>query len=575
MEFAYRKDASVCIDTCGTDCTGSGQEYKKLSDYTECQCRFRTKGEVMHKRGLASVGFVTLLGIVVVTLAGSTHAAEKRKGQTDRNKAPGEQVSHGVAVGDVTATGAVIWARASGASTLQITLQQDGNARGTLLRRELPVTAAHDFTGKLAVEGLTPDTPYRYAIAVSGSSAVEGRFRTAPIATQAKAVRLAWSGDLGSDVCRDQQEGYVIFQAINREALDFFVALGDMIYADFTCEAKGLYGNAQVPGEFGPSSDLPNYWAHWRYNREDPGYRQMLARIPYYAIWDDHEVSNDFGPLHVAPGPTKDKDKPLIALGLSAFLDYNPVVEHKETPKRLYRSFRWGKHLELIILDTRQYRDANFAPDDPKTPKSMLGREQLTWLKNTLTHSDATWKVIVSSVPMSVPTGVNPEIPQEEVTAFMQATGLGKKLGHMNRSGGLDSWANYEQGAGFEQELLDILRFMQQHGVNNNIWLTTDVHFAAAFRYTPFADAPAFQPREYITGPLSALLFPNRLFDTTLKPEQLFFYGAEKFTDVRSYDAAKPWFNYGTIAVDSAGSLTVEIHKVDGTVVYTETLRPS
>ena len=260
---------------------------------------------------------------------------------------------------------------------------------------------------------------------------------------------------------------------------------------------------------------------------------------------------------------------------MSAFLDYNPVAEHTDTPKRIYRSFRWGKHLELIILDTRQYRDANFAPDDPKTPKSMLGREQLTWLKDTLARSDATWKIIISSVPMSVPTGVSPQLPKEDVAAFMQVTGLDKKLSHMNRSGGSDSWANYEQGAGFEHELVDILRFMQQRGINNNIWLTTDVHFAAAFRYTPFADTPAFQPREYIAGPLSALLFPNRLFDTTLKPEQLFFYGAEKFTDIKNYEAAKPWFNYGTVAIDEAGNLTVEIHKVDGTVVYEETLRPS
>jgi len=101
------------------------------------------------------------------------------------------------------------------------------------------------------------------------------------------------------------------------------------------------------------------------------------------------------------------------------------------------------------------------------------------------------------------------------------------------------------------------------------------VHFTAAFRYTPFADTPAFQPREYIAGPLSALLFPNRFFDTTLGTEQLFFYGAEKFTDIKNYEAAKPWFNYGTVAIDEAGNLAVEIHKVDGAVVYQETLRPS
>jgi alkaline phosphatase D len=529
----------------------------------------------MSKGTKAKAAYIALLMVLGSGLSGSVLAAPKRKQQTSQSAKSARRVTHGVAVGDVTATSAIIWARGSGESSLRVTVQREGTSPDTALRRQVPVAAARDFTGKVFVDGLTPDTPYRYTAAFSGGPSEEGHFRTAPAATQAKGVRFAWSGDLGGGVCRDQREGYAIFNAINREPLDFFLALGDMIYADFTCEDTGLYGNAQVPGEFGPSADMPNYWAHWRYNREDAGYRRMLARVPYYAIWDDHEVSNDFGPLHVAPGPTKDSEKPLIALGLAAFLDYNPVAEHAETPKRIYRSFRWGKHLELIILDTRQYRDANFALDNAKTPKSMLGREQLSWLKNTLERSDATWKVIVSSVPMSVPTGVNPEVPKEDVAAFMQVTGLDKILAHMNRSGGIDSWANYEQGAGFEQELIEILRFMQRHGVNNNIWLTTDVHFAAAFRYTPFTDAPSFRPREYITGPLSALLFPNRLFDTTLGTEQLFFYGAEKFTDIRSYEAAKPWFNYGTVAVDDTGNLTVKIHKVDGTVVYQDTLRPS
>ena len=518
-----------------------------------------------------------LCGVRGIAHAAPTEArpGHQKKSQAGQPRAQAPQVTHGVAVGDVTATQAVIWARSGSESVLRVRLQAEQAKGGHTVQRETAVTAAHDFTGKILVDGLTPNTSYRYTVSFSGGPADEGRFRTAPANTSPKALRFAWSGDLGGGMCRDRQEGYPIFQALNRLPLDFFLALGDMIYADFTCDPIGLYGNAQVPGDFPPASDLPSYWAHWRYNREDPGYRQLLAHLPYYAIWDDHEVSNDFGPLHVAPGPTKESlDKPLLALGLAAFLDYNPIAERPDTPKRLYRSFRWGKHVDLIILDTRQYRDANFAPDDPKTPKSMLGREQLTWLKSTLEQSDATWKVIVSSVPMSVPTGVGPQVPPEEFAAFDNLTGFTKKLAQLNRPGGLDGWANYEQGVGFEQELLEILRFMQQHGVNNNIWLTTDVHFGAVFRYTPFPDAPAFHAREYVVGPLSALLAPNRLFDTTLGTEQLFFFGADKFTDIRSYDAAKQWLNFGTITIDEGGDLTAAIHKLDGAVVHQETLHP-
>ena len=106
----------------------------------------------------------------------------------------------------------------------------------------------------------------------------------------------------------------------------------------------------------------------------------------------------------------------------------------------------------------------------------MLGREQLTWLKEKLAASDARWKVIVSSVPMSIPTGL-PAVPN-----------------------GRDGWANFDQTAGYERELLDILRFMHAHGIRNSLWITTDVHFAEAFRYTPFTDDPGFAAYELVTS---------------------------------------------------------------------------
>jgi alkaline phosphatase D len=113
--------------------------------------------------------------------------------------------------------------------------------------------------------------------------------------------------------------------------------------------------------------------------------------------------------------------------GLAAFLDYNPISQPVLTPKRLYRNIPWGQHLELFLLDTRQYRDANVLADDPTFPKTMLGREQLVWLKARLKASTATWKLIVSSVPMSIPTGFPPE-------------------------NGRDGWANADQDTGFEAE---------------------------------------------------------------------------------------------------------------------------
>jgi alkaline phosphatase D len=323
-----------------------------------------------------------------------------------------------------------------------------------------------------------------------------------------------------------------------------------MIYADGVCESTGRYGNTQLAGGFLPAADMANYWAHWKYNRGDSGYRQLLASTPYYAIWDDHEVANDFGPLHDTRDTTPyTPGVKLLPKGLHAFLDYNPIAENAQTPKRLYRSINWGKNMEMFILDTRQYRDANFEADDVAHPKTMLGREQVVWLKQALQSSTATWKVIVSSVPMSIPTGSS-----------------GPR--------GRDGWANYEQAGGFEHELVEILRFMQGKGMNNVVFLTTDVHFAEVFRYVPFEDAPEFVVHEFVAGPINAGVFPNRAFDDSLNAERLFFYGADNASDVTTWEQAKSWFNYGAIRIDDNGELTASINDVKGDELYAIQLQP-
>lgn len=464
-------------------------------------------------------------------------------------------VTHGVAAGDVRAHSAVIWSRsnARGWMHVRVTAPQDDHARQAVT----PVTAERDFTGKVYVDGLRPDTDYTYTVWFSrerddhprGSKGQHGRFHTAPRAERAAAVSFAWGGDLaGQNVCRDAQAGFPIFDTLNAMPLDFFIGLGDMIYADGTCKAEGLYGNAQIAGDYSQSADMANYWAHWKYNRGDNGYRRLLASMPYYAIWDDHEVVNDFGPLSdTRSTPPYTAGQHLLPLGLRAFLDYNPVAEPRNRPKRLYRTLRWGKHFELFVLDTRQYRDANSENDDATLKKTMLGREQLTWLKARLKASDATWKMIVSSVPISIPTGY----PAEN---------------------GRDGWSNFDQQTGFKQELLDVFRFLRDEGINNSLWITTDVHFAEVFRYTPFADTPDFKVHEFVTGPLNAGLFPNRDYDQGLGAERLFFYGPEN--SVQNYAEARQWMNFGAVKIDEDGTLQVGVYDVDGKRLYQQTLYP-
>ena len=430
-------------------------------------------------------------------------------------------VTHGVVVGDVTAHSAVVWARGDREGTLKVQLSGGKHHGGTRIETH----AADDYTGQVVLTGLKPDTAYRYRV---GSE--RGTFRTAPAADDADSVRLAFGGDVaGQNVCRDTREGFPIMETIRDLRPDVFVGLGDMIYAGDTCNAIGRYGNAQLEGP-GPSADLPTYWAHWRYNRGDAGLQRLLQSTGYVGVWDDHEIVNDAGPLHdTRDTPPYTPGVHLLPIGLEAFLDYTPIAIAPNTPKRLYRSLRWGKHLELFVLDTRQYRDANIASDSADRPKTMLGREQLTWLKESLAASDATWKVIVSSVPMSIPTG-------------------------------------------FEHELLDILRFMEGRPKLNTLWITTDVHFAEAFRYRPFPANPAFVVHELASGPLNAGIFPNPDFDTTLNPLRLF--GPRPAAQAMTWEQAKDGFNFGTVEVDRRGRLTAGFVNTAGVTQFSLTLTP-
>ena len=496
-----------------------------------------------------------IIGLILTTMLLAL-AAGSAGHATTGHKGPVVAITHGVIVGDVTTSSALLWARADREATLNVVLS--GGQHGRIAR--VQAQAADDFTVRVPLEHLRPGTTYGYRAwfslhgqRSSRGPVTTGTFHTAPSDDEAAPLRLDFGGDLnGQNVCRDAAEGMPIMETVRARQPDVFVGLGDIIYGDNACSAVGMYGNAQIPGGFGPATEVPAYWAHWRYSRADPGFQHLLSGTDYVGVWDDHEVVNDFGPLtDTRSTPPYTPGVHLMPFGLKAFLDYMPVSIAENTPSRLYRSLRWGKNLELFVLDTRQYRDPNFEADSDAHPKTMLGREQLTWLKERLAASNAKWKVIVSSVPMSIPTGF-PAVPN----------------GH-------DGWANFDQTTGYERELLDILRFMHEHAIRNSVWITTDVHFAEAFRYVPFAADPGFAVYELVTGPMNAGIFPTTDFDTTLNPERLAFFGPPSPGAVTTWTEAKHWFNFGELDVGSSGTLTMRVVNTAGEIEFERTLTPS
>jgi len=486
-----------------------------------------------------------LLISLLVSACGHADVVRRDPSAYARNAERGPEPSHGVAFGDVTSSSVVVWSRTDRPATMHVRLARES----TFVERTARVDATHDFAATIAFDALEPRSRYDAEVwfedgdddGRSGRTVASGSFQTAPRDDDAAPARFAFGGDVaGQNVCRDVHDGFPIFRELASSELDFFVALGDMVYADSACRRLGRYGNAQIPGPSADAQSLPDYWSRWRYAREDRGTASLLARTPLYAIWDDHEIENDFDPRTDARGRS-----PRLPSARQAFFDWNPVRVDAEHPYRLHRSIRWGQNLELFVIDTRQYRDPDARSDSTDAGKTMLGDEQREWLERSLAASDATWKFVVSSVTIAVPSG-----------------GIRRP----------DGWANDGTRRGFEHELRGILASARDAGVTGLVFLSADVHFGAVFRHRPFPADAWFEVHELVAGPLHARSFPVLDYDRSFGSERLFYYGPNPDERIDTYEEAKAWMNFGFIEIAADGNLSYGFRNAYGEVVYRATL---
>ena len=201
------------------------------------------------------------------------------------------------------------------------------------------------------------------------------------------------------------------------------------------------------------------YLKHWEYNRSDKHYQNLLSYIPLYSQADDHEVADDYsGKSEFYKIPSKDRKgfPNLIKEGLGVFFNFSPIDRNPEEPLRIYRSFQWGKDLEIFLLDAHQYRSPGYLPETLENNKTLLGNKQMDWLKKGLQNSKATWKAIITDVPVTIPNCFN---SQED---------------------GCDNWATDGiVNQTFTRERAEFFKFLDDNYINNIISIVTDTHYPA------------------------------------------------------------------------------------------------
>ena len=324
-----------------------------------------------------------------------------------------------VGVGDVIGGSAVVVVRpASGTGSVTVTIARDAAFTDVVSSHALDVANAL-VPGKILLSGL--DLNRRYFVRVNDGKRVRNASflsGAAPIGIDAAPAGLRfgvtgdWRGDVG------------IYNAIlnaDERELDFFVKLGDTVYADVASPA--------VPA--GPAATLDEFRAKHVENYQpahgiDP-WGELAASTQTFSMIDDHEVTNDFDGGAFSPSTGWFNQSSLYVNGLQAFVEHNalrpttwPALGDPRVDARpdLYRSFQWGRDAAVFMVDARSFRDASLPPvSNPFDPvqvaafiqasfnpsRTMLGQPQLARLLQDLVAAEAagvTWKFLMTSMPM-------------------------------------------------------------------------------------------------------------------------------------------------------------------------------
>ena len=489
----------------------------------------------------------------------SATAISDESHSADDARVDAEMFSLGVASGDVTSSSAVLWTRAERADgvTAEVATSESFDSAMTA---DADTPEDGDFAAKVRVDGLEPGTRYYYRFRAGESLSETGTFETAPAADVSAPVRFVFSGD--SDGAR--QEGgtpmFNNFEALDRAAEedpDFFLYFGDTIYGDRAPEAK----------------DVEGYRGKYRQNREYPALAGILRATSTYNTWDDHEVENDFA------GETEDESR--VEAGLQAFHEYMPIDDGGDDASKMYRTFRWGKDVELFVLDERRYRsgeakdacESDGRPDPlpgvaaPSVPeqyrsgrallgltsdvpegcldalndasRTMLGAEQEQWLKDELAASDATWKVIVN------------EVPVQQIFADP-----------------------YDRWEGYAAERREVLSYVRDEGIKNVVFLTTDLHgnVFGPVKIDIFGD-PAPVAYEAVTGPIATYSVYKEL-SANLGQRAADLFGPLLLSVVGVDCAQLDSFSYSLVDVDPAArTMTITAKDDSGAVLCKKALQ--
>jgi alkaline phosphatase D len=487
-----------------------------------------------------------------------------------RQGAARPDIPYGTSSGDVTRDRAIVWSRTDRPARMLVDWSTTESFQNVRRVRGPQATNASGYTARVDLTGLPPGQRIFYRVQFEDltdsrnlSTPAHGTFLSAP--RQARDITFAWSADTVGQGwgINTAWGGLRMYETMRLARPDFFIHTGDTIYADSTVPpeirlADGtLWRNVVTDEKSKVAETLDEFRGNYTYNLLDDNVRRFNREIPQLWLWDDHEVKNNWYPgmsLDADDRYTQKDARVLAANARQAFLEYSPMRLTPGAVPPIYRACSYGPLLEVFAIDLRTYRGPNTTNQQaaPSAETVHAGAQQLAWLKSALRSSTSTWKVIASDLPIGL-------VVRDGTTAY-------------------EAIANADAGPplGRELEIADLLRFMQQERIRNVIWVTGDVHYAAAHHYDPQrARFKEFDPFwEFVAGPLHAITGGAVALDSTFGPEERFNSAPRGLKTAVGPAAGLQFFGKVRIAAKTR-VLTVSLHNLSGDSIYAIDLEPA
>jgi len=395
--------------------------------------------------------------IAILIYAGSLPAQEPADfaERTDINTAMAPFL-HGVASGDPLQDRVILWTRLTLPAALPSAEVHWEIASDTMFLHivnsgSIFTGPEKDYTVKADAGGLQPDHWYYYRFRYNDRYSCIGRTRTFP----EEGLRKMRAAVLS---CQDYQNGFynALDHLSKRNDIDVVFHLGDYIYE--------YAANSAVGREHEPMTEmiqLSDYRIRHSQYRLDKDLRGLHQQYPFICVWDDHETANDSwregaqNHNSSTEGTFSDRKRN----STQAYAEWMPVrLPESGNNVHIYRSFRWGQLAEFYFLDTRLIdRDEQagkpFLSVSDSTlndsSRVMLGRQQMQWLQQQMSHSRAQWQVLAQQVMMS--------------PLLFNLFGSWKVI-------------NPDQWDGYPGERERLLKFVHDRKIENLVVLTGDIH---------------------------------------------------------------------------------------------------